>query len=114
MQVIKYFDKLYKDKNQLNLLNWTYWVLISIGIICSAVVAIFSQPLGAALLIIPILCLIAICLNMFTWRIVENMAQKRGKSKLYQILCKTDKIINKQNKKATKKTHAKRHTQSSR
>ena len=114
MQAIKYFDSLYREKNQINLLNWAYLILVAIGTICSAIIAIFSQSLGAALLIVPILSLVAICLNIFMWHIIENIVKKKEKSKIYQIILKLDKTITRQSKKTVKKSNAKRQKKSSR
>lgn len=115
MKIIKYFNELYSQKNQLNLLNWAYWVIISVSIVLAAILAIFNQSLGAALLIIPILCLASICLNMFVWRIIESIAKKKTKSKIYKSIVKIDKMISKHDRsKSTKKSQAKRYSKSSR
>ena len=135
MQIVEHFDKMYRDKEQLSLLSWTYWVLTSIGLILSGIAAIFNQSLGAALLVIPIICLVAVCLNMFTWGIIASVAQKKRNSRLYRLLVRIEYLINKQEKKSAKtakvtkktkkakkstkttkakKSNAKRHAKSSR
>ncbi len=64
--------KLYKNKNELKLVEITYFFMTILSFIVAGIIALFSQSLGVSVLIIPLISLIAGVMNIVAWALVKT------------------------------------------
>lgn len=74
MNILKYFAKLYEERRELALLEWTYLVIGVVSIMVAGILALFNQSLGLAVLIVPFVALIAMCMNVVAWALIKLAA----------------------------------------
>lgn len=75
----KSFEKkiveLFKTNKRLDLLQYTYAALFVLVTLVAGLVALINQAVGVAFLIIPLICLIAFCMNLVVWSIVKTAVE---------------------------------------
>lgn len=71
MNVLEYFEGLYKDKSQVALLTWAYSIVAIAFVFIAGIFALFNQSLGVSLLIIPLIAATALCANVVVWALVR-------------------------------------------
>ncbi|MBO7720614.1 hypothetical protein J6S35_03230 [Candidatus Saccharibacteria bacterium] len=64
--------KLYKNKNELKLVEIAYFFVTVLSFVIAGIIALFSQSLGVSVLIIPLIALIAGVMNIVTWALVKT------------------------------------------
>ncbi|MBR5419266.1 hypothetical protein IK110_03395 [Candidatus Saccharibacteria bacterium] len=97
-----FFISLYRDKHQVILLTWLYSAIALIFVVIAAFVYLANQPVGAALLIVPLVFVTALCANVVCWTILNLIFApfaKKAKKK------STKKKPAKKNAKKSKKKH---------
>ena len=71
MDMINYFANLYKEKKQVALLTWAYSILAVASIFIAGLVALINQTVGVGMLIIPLVAIVALCMNVVAWSLVR-------------------------------------------
>lgn len=71
---LKYFAKLYDERRELALLAWAYLVIGVGSVIVAGVFALFNQELGQAILVVPFVAMIALCMNVVAWALIKLAA----------------------------------------
>lgn len=71
MEVINYFANLYKEKKQVALLTWAYSILAVVTIFVAGLCALINQSIGVGMLIVPLVSIIALCMNVVAWSLVR-------------------------------------------
>lgn len=71
MEMFNYFIKMYKEKKQVALLTWAYSALALISIVVAGLCALINQSVGVGMLIIPLVAIIALCMNVTAWSLVR-------------------------------------------
>lgn len=69
--VFDYLKKLYYERKQVSLLSWFYGAAAIVFIFIAGLCALVNQSFGVALLIVPIVALIALCANVTVWALVK-------------------------------------------
>jgi len=101
-----FFVSLYRDKHQVILLTWLYSAIAVIFVVIATLVYLTNQPVGAALLIVPLVFVTALCANVACWTILNlifaPLAKKANKKNAKK---NTKKKATKKNAKKSKKKH---------
>lgn len=71
MNIINYFSKLYTEKKELALLEWTYLVMVVVSVLIAGIFALFNQALGVSILIVPLVAFIAMSMNVIAWALIK-------------------------------------------
>ena len=69
--MVKSLIKLYKDNRVLVLLDLAYLVLSILAFFVAGVVALFNQPLGLSILIVPLAAIVICVMNLVAWALVK-------------------------------------------
>ena len=69
--VFDYFISLYKQNKQIVLLTWCYSVIAIIFVVIAGIIALINQPLGVAILAIPLVAVIALSMNVVFWALIH-------------------------------------------
>jgi len=72
--VLKHFSKLYEAKRELALLEWAYLMIVIGSVFVAGMVALFNQPLGVTILIVPLVAFIAMSVNIVAWALIKLAA----------------------------------------
>ena len=75
MSVLKYFSRLYEERRELALLEWTYLVMAVLSVVIAGLFALFSQPLGVSILVVPLVAFIAMSMNILAWALIKLAAE---------------------------------------
>lgn len=73
--VFDYFKKLYREKRELALLEWTYLLMAIISIVIAGLLALFDRSLGISILIVPLVAFIAMSMNVVAWALIKLGAE---------------------------------------
>ena len=83
--VFDYFIGLYKENRQITLLTWCYSVTAIVFVILAGIIALVNQPLGVGVLIVPLVSVVALCMNVVFWALihlaVDTFTKKNKKTK---------------------------------
>ncbi|MBR3163886.1 hypothetical protein IKF15_01090 [Candidatus Saccharibacteria bacterium] len=71
MEILSYFLSLYKQKSQVILLAWAYSIITVISVLVAGLVALINQSAGVAVLIIPLIAVVALCVNVVVWAMIR-------------------------------------------
>ena len=71
MDLVNYFMNLYRNRKQIILLTWAYLLLAGITVLVAGVCALINQSVGVAMLILPLIAIIALCMNVVAWSFVR-------------------------------------------
>lgn len=71
MNVLEYFEDLYKDKSQVALLTWAYSIAAIVFVIIAGLFALIDQAFGVSILIIPLVSAVALCANVVVWALIR-------------------------------------------
>jgi hypothetical protein len=74
MSILKHFAKLYEDKRELALLEWTYLAMVIMSVLIAGIFALFNQSLGVSILIVPMVAFIAMSMNVVAWALIKLAA----------------------------------------
>jgi hypothetical protein len=77
--VIDYFVDLYKENKQIVLLSYCYAAIAVVFTIVAGLFALINQPLGVSLLVIPLVAVIALCMNVVFWALVHLAIDSQSK-----------------------------------
>ena len=72
--MINFLDKMldiYHKKGQVALLSYTYSAIALLSLIFAGFCALVNQSFGVAVLIIPLVSVIALCMNVVVWALVR-------------------------------------------
>ena len=104
--VIDYFIDLYKENRQITLLSWCYSALTIVFVMIAGLIALLNQPLGVGVLIVPLVCVVALCMNIVFWALIhlaiDTKSRNDEKKKSAKKTTKTKKTA--KTKKSTKST----------
>lgn len=78
--VIDYFIELYKENRQITLLTWCYSALTIIFVVIAGLIALLNQPLGVGVLIVPLVCVVALCMNIVFWALIHLAVDTKAKN----------------------------------
>lgn len=78
--MVKGLIKLYKENRVLVLLDIAYFALSILSFLLAGVVALFNQPLGVSILIVPLAALVACVMNVVAWAIVKLVMDQLSSS----------------------------------
>ena len=67
-----YFKNLYKEHKQFALIEWAYAILTIITLLVVGLVNLINASVGAALLIVPLVCFIAFAMNLVAWSLIKT------------------------------------------
>lgn len=101
MDLVNYFMNLYKGRKQVILLSWAYLALAAATVLIAGICALVNQSVGVAMLILPLVAIIALCMNVVAWsfvRFIIDVITIRVKEKEAQ-----EKAVKKEQKKLAKK-----------
>ena len=79
--VLNYFVDLYKRNKQITLLTWCYSVIAVVFLLVAGMIALINQPLGVAILIVPLIAIIALCMNIVFWALIHLAISEKSKQK---------------------------------
>ena len=63
--------KLYKEHRELAILEWFYLFIAIAGVFVAGILALFNQAAGVAILIVPLIAIIAFAMNMICWAVIR-------------------------------------------
>ena len=75
--IVKYLKKLYQNKQELTLIETTYGLVALVFFLLAAVVSLLDRALGVALLIIPLISLIALATNVVVWALLKLLLESK-------------------------------------
>lgn len=75
MSVRDYFQKLYKERKELALLEWTYLAIVIVSVVVAGIFALINQALGVSILIVPLVSFIAMSMNVVAWALIRLFAE---------------------------------------
>lgn len=78
--VIDYFVELYKENRQITLLTWCYSALTIIFVMIAGLIALLNQPLGVGVLVVPLVCVVALCMNIVFWALIHLAIDTKSKN----------------------------------
>jgi len=64
--------ELYKNQKRLELLQYAYVMAFAATLIAAGLIALINQAVGVAILIVPLVCLIAAAMNLVAWSLVKS------------------------------------------
>ena len=74
MNRLEYFTKLYKEKRELAMLQWTYLIMVVVSVLIAGLFALFDRSVGVGMLIVPLVTLIAMSMNVVAWALIKLAA----------------------------------------
>lgn len=74
MNILDYFSKLYREKRELAMLEWTYLALVIASVVVAGIFALVDQAMGVGILIVPLVALIAMSMNVVAWALIKLAA----------------------------------------
>lgn len=81
MSIVKYLAKLYEERRELALLQWTYLAMAVVSVIIAGIFALINQSLGVSILIVPLVAFVAMSMNIIAWALVKLAADTFMKNK---------------------------------
>ena len=66
-----YIFTLYRNHRELTILEWVYGGLALVAVVLAGIIALVNQPLGVAILIVPLVSFVAFAMNIVTWALVK-------------------------------------------
>ncbi len=72
--MMNFLDKMldiYHKKGQVALLSYTYSAIALVGVVFAGFCALVNQSFGVAVLIVPLVSIIALCMNVVVWALVR-------------------------------------------
>lgn len=79
-KIIDYLRRLYQQKRELMILEFSYALFALVTFLVSAVIALLNQPLGISLLIVPLTSLLALVVNFIIWASVRVLIEEATRS----------------------------------
>ena len=74
MSIIKHLTKLYEEKRELTLLQWSYLAIIIASVLVAGIIALVERSVGVATLIVPLVAFVAMAMNIVVWALVRLVA----------------------------------------
>ena len=71
MKSTNYFTKLYKDRRELVILEWAYLLIAVVSVFVAGLLALIDQSVGTAILIVPLIAIVAFSMNMISWAVLK-------------------------------------------
>ena len=102
--VFDYFIDLYKQNKQIVLLTWCYSIIAIVFVMIAGLIALINQPLGVAILIVPLVAIIALCMNIVFWALIHLALDTKEKAALKKQVKTEEKASKKTSKKPAKKS----------
>ena len=71
---MNFLDKMldiYHKKGQVALLSYTYGAITLVSVVFAGFCALVNQSFGVAVLIVPLVSIIALCMNVVVWALVR-------------------------------------------
>lgn len=104
--VFDYLMKLYHERKQITLLSWFYGTVAVVFVFFAGLCALVNQSFGVAILIVPLVAMVALCANVTVWALVklgishiEELSQEETKKEKSE-------TVKKSSKTSTKKSNA--------
>lgn len=64
--------ELYRSNKRLELLQYAYVGVFIAVLVLAGLIALINQAVGVALLVVPLICLIAAAMNLIAWSLVKS------------------------------------------
>lgn len=103
--VFDYLMKLYRERKQITLLSWFYGTVAVVFVFFAGLCALVNQSFGVAILIVPLVAMVALCANVTVWALVklaishiEELSQEETKKEKSETVKKTSKTSTKKSK----------------
>lgn len=74
MSILNHFSRLYTEKRELALLEWTYFAMVVAAVMIAGIIALFNQALGLSILIVPLVAFVAMSMNVVAWALIKLAA----------------------------------------
>ena len=115
MNILGYFLGLYQEKKQVALLAWAYGFIAVAVTILAGLVALINQSVGVAIMIIPLVAIVAFSVNIVMWALIRFAIESAGvravekrlapfKKIGHEVVAVASKVEEKPAKKTTKKS----------
>lgn len=78
MNILGYFLGLYQEKKQVALLAWAYGLVAVAVTIFAGLVALINQSVGVAIMIIPLIAVVAFSVNIVMWALIRFAIESAG------------------------------------
>ena len=78
MNILGYFLGLYQEKKQVALLAWAYGFIAVAVTILAGLVALINQSVGVAIMIIPLIAIVAFSVNIVMWALIRFAIESAG------------------------------------
>ncbi|MBR1874939.1 hypothetical protein IJ798_00975 [Candidatus Saccharibacteria bacterium] len=64
--------EMFKEGKKLELLQYAYTTVFAVALVLAGLLALINQAVGVALLIVPLVCLVAAAMNLVAWSLVKS------------------------------------------
>lgn len=78
MNILGYFLGLYQEKKQVALLAWAYGLVAVAVTILAGLVALINQSVGVAIMIVPLIAVVAFSVNVVMWALIRFAIESAG------------------------------------
>lgn len=78
MNILGYFLGLYQEKKQVALLAWAYGLVAVAVTILAGLVALINQSVGVAIMIVPLIAVVAFSVNIVMWALIRFAIESAG------------------------------------
>ena len=78
MNILGYFLGLYQEKKQVALLAWAYGLIAVAVTILAGLVALINQSVGVAIMIVPLIAVVAFSVNIVMWALIRFAIESAG------------------------------------
>ncbi len=72
---MNYIAKLFEERRELALLQWTYFVMSILAVLIAGIFALFNQSLGVSMLVVPLVAITAASMNVVAWALIKLAAE---------------------------------------
>ena len=115
MNILGYFLGLYQEKKQVALLAWAYGLVAVAVTILAGLVALINQSVGVAIMIVPLIAVVAFSVNIVMWALIRFAIESAGvravekrlapfKKIGHEVVAVAEKVETEPTKKTTKKS----------
>ena len=115
MNILGYFLGLYQEKKQVALLAWAYGLVAVAVTILAGLVALINQSVGVAIMIVPLIAVVAFSVNVVMWALIRFAIESAGvravekrlapfKKIGHEVVTVAEKVEDEPTKKTTKKS----------
>ena len=71
MKLIESVQAMYENKREFTILQWIYMAIALVSLVFAGLMALINQSFGIGLLVVPLVAIVAFCMNTITWALVR-------------------------------------------